>query len=297
LRAFRDLTQEEANSFIPILAELWELDAKSQRGTFFTSRGISTELLVQANLIKRKEVEPVVVEDDDPEEQGPSIWDRTTFTVDLDWVQERLITAVKSLMDTSAPEDVLGPAIFVGVTKIDEQDVPCYVVRGLGELKTFSLVDEFLRARSVLGPGIVFTGTVVEPNLVGANVIIPFPTVWNDTPHISIDREALALAFRSGRSLALGAGTLELVVEEGGQAARLHVPGSHPLDLIGQPSVRAFGLLVAAARRGAPPVRAGDLIADSGSSGFQQMIGSARWPVVEKYVEQVSPRRWKLKGY
>ncbi|HLP65939.1 MAG TPA: hypothetical protein VK181_00315, partial [Rhizobium sp.] len=297
MRVFRDLTPEEVSAFIPIMAELWELDEKVLKGTFFTSRGIKTELLERANLIKRKEVEPIVVEDDDPEVEGPSNVDRTVFTVDLEWVQERLITAVKGILYTVAPDDMFGPAIFVGVAKIDEQEVPCYLARGLGELKTFSRIDEFLRARSVLGPGIVFTGTAVGPNLVGANVIIPVSAVWSIEPKISIDRDALAIAFRAGRSLALGAGTLELVVEEGGAAARLHVPGQPPLDLIGEPSVQAFKMLVAAAKRGAPPVKAGDLIAASSSSGFQQMIGTTRWPFVEQYVEQVPPRRWKLKGY
>ena len=297
MRVFRDLTQEELNAFIPIMAELWELDEKAVKGTFFTSRGIKTELLERANLIKRKEVEPLVVEDDDPELEGPSATDRTVFAVDLDWVQERLITAVKSILETVAPDDTSAKAIFLGIAKIDEQEVPCYLARGLGELKSFSIIDEFLRARIVLGPGIVFTGSVVGPNLVGANVIIPLSAVWSVDPTISIDREALAIAFRAGRSLARGAGTLELVIEEGGEAARLHVPGSPPLDLIGEASVQAFRLLVAAAKRGAPPVKAGDLIAASSSTGFQQMIGSTRWPVVENYVEQVPPRRWKLKGY
>lgn len=297
MRVFRDLTEEEVGAFIPIMAELWELDEKVQKGTFFTSRGIKTELLERASLIKRKEVEPVVIEDDDPEVEGPSNVDRTVFAVDLDWIQERLITAVKSILQTVTPDDTFGSAILLGLTKIDEQEVPCYLARGLGELKTFSRIDEFLRARSVLGPGIVFTGTVVAPRLVGANVIVPLSAVWSVEPQISIDRDALAIAFRAGRSLALGAGTLELVVEEGGEAARLHMPGRPPLDLIGEPSVQAFRLLVAAAKLGAPPVKAGDLIASSSSAGFQQMIGSTRWPVVEGYVEQVPPRRWKLKGY
>lgn len=297
MRVFRDLTEDEVGMFIPIMAELWELDERVQKGTFFTSRGIKTDPLERANLIKRKEVEPVVAEDNDPKVEGPSNEERTVFAVDLDWVQERLITAVRSILHTVAPDDASGKAVFLGITRIDEQEAPCYLARGLGELRTFSTIDELLRARSVLGPGIVFTGGVVGPKLVGANVIIPLSAVWSVEPQISINRDALAIAFRAGRSIALGAGTLELVVEESGEAARLHVPGRSPLDLIGEPSVQAFRLLVAAAKRGAPPVKAGDLISGSGSSGFQQMIGSTRWPIVEEYVEQVPPRRWKLKGY
>jgi hypothetical protein len=297
MRVFRDLTEDEVGAFIPIMAELWELDERVQKGTFFTSRGIKTDLLERASLIKRKEVEPVVMEDDDPEVEGPSAVDRTVFSLDLDWVQERLIAAVKSILDTVVPDDASRPAIFVGVTKVDEIEVPCYLARGLGDIGTFSRIDEFLRARSVLGPGIVFTGTVVGPRLVGSNVIVPLSAVWSAEPHISIDRDTLDIAFRAGRSLALGSGTLELVVEDGGEAARLLVPGRPPLDLIGEPSVQAFRLLVAAAKRGAPPVKAGDLIAGSSSTGFQQMIGSTRWPIVEAYVEQVLPRRWNLKGY
>jgi hypothetical protein len=102
MRVFRDLTQEEVSGFIPIMAELWELDEKIQKCTFFTSRGFKRELLERANLIKRKEVEPVLVEDDDPELEGPSPLDRTVFAVDLDWIEERFFTGVKSILDTAA---------------------------------------------------------------------------------------------------------------------------------------------------------------------------------------------------
>lgn len=100
-----------------------------------------------------------------------------------------------------------------------------------------------------------------------------------------------------GHSVALGAGTLELVEEDDMSAARLHVPGCLPLDLFSEQAVRAFRLLVDAARRGAPGVRSGDLISGTGSSGFQQMIGSRRWPLVRTYVESVDSRRWKLKNF
>ncbi len=248
-------------------------------------------------MIRKREVKPLLVEDEDPESQAPTVPERTVFTVDLDWVQERLVSALKSIMKVVAPDDIARQAVFIGVLALDEKEVPCYLARGLGELKCFYAIDELLRARSKLGPGIVFTGAPVGPRLIGANVVVPLSTVSADQIENGIDREALAVSFRAGRSLALGAGTLDLVEDHGLSAARLHFPDREPLDLFGEHAVRAFRLLVDAARRSAPGVASGDLIEGSGSAGFQQMIGGTRWPVVETYVEKNGPRRWKLKGY
>ncbi len=298
LRAFCDIDDDQAIDLIPVMAELWELDQKTQNGSYFVSRGIHTKPLEDARLIRKKEVEPKLLEEEEDEEiEGPTMADRTIYAVDLDWVHERLLTALKSVVDAAAPEDLPRSLAFIGLVRIDERDVNCYLARGLDQLKTFTSVDEHLRGRSGSGPGIVFTGKAVGPRLIGANVVVPVVKHHGEKLDIGVDRTAVAAAFRNGRSLALGAGTLELVEDLDHAAARLHVPGEDPLDLFSEPAVIAFRLLVDAARRGAPGVASGELIKNSGSTGFEQMIGRTRWPIVKTYVEPNGPRRWKLKGY
>lgn len=297
LRPFRDLNQKEAIDALHVMAELWELNESEQKGSYFLDRRIEIKPLEVARLICRKEIEPKLIEEeDDPEVDEPTIADRTIYAIDLDWVKERLTSALKGIIDVAAVDDSHSGLTILGTTRIDDREVPCYLARGVDQMKSFALIDERLRARAGAGPGIVFTGKRVGPKLIGANVVVPLVSSNGGTLNIGSDREAVARAFRAGRSLALGAGTLELVEESGNLAARLHVPGGEPLDIFGEATVRAFRLLVEAAKRGAPGVRSGELIAGSGSSGFQQMIGR-QWPVVSSYVESTEPRRWKLKGF
>ncbi|MGV8989416.1 MAG: hypothetical protein ACOH2H_24620 [Cypionkella sp.] len=126
-------------------------------------------------------------------------------------------------------------------------------------MKTFVAVDERLRARAGAGPGIVFTGRSAGPTLVGANVVISLNRTAEGMTRVGPERDAIARACRAGRSLALGAGTLELV-EDGDDSARLYVPGREPLDIFGDFPVKAFRLLVEAARRGAPGVKTAELL-------------------------------------
>lgn len=298
LQAFRDLGPTEAVGLLPVMAELWDLGETLQKGGYFSSRGIAVEPLEEARLIRRKEIEPKLKEEeDDPEVEGPTNADRTVYTIALHWVEERLKTTLKDIVDVVALDDQSIQPAFLGDMRIDDRDVPCYLARSLDQMKTFAQVDERLRAIGGRGPGIVFTGSMSGPSLIGANVVVPLTFFEPPETDASALRDRIEQAFRSGRSLALGVGTLELVEEEDGRAARLHFPGREPLDLFGDFQVRAFRLLVAAAKHGRPGVASGELISGSSSSGFQQMIGATRWPLVKTYVENLPPKRWKLSGY
>lgn len=298
LRAFRDLDEQQANDFVPVMAELWELDQKTQPGDYFASRGIAIGPLEEAQLIRKKEVTPKMIEEEDDEEvDEPSDADRTIYSIDLEWVQDRLKTALKGVIDTPSVQELRSGLTSLGVMRIDDREVPCYLARNLDQMNTFASVDVELRGRSGSGPGIVFTGRSGGADLIGANVVVPLVSGDGKDFKMGADRDAIVRTFLAGRRLALRAGTLELVEEADHSAARLHSPERDPLDLFGEHAVRAFRLLVEAAGRGAPGVRSRDLIDGSGSTGFEQMIGTRRWPVVKAYVESSAPRWWKLKGY
>lgn len=298
LRAFRDLDEQQANDLVPVMAELWELGQKTQPGDYFASRGIATGPLEDALLIRKKEVTPKLIEEDDDEDvEGPSETDRTIYAIDLEWVQDRLKTALKGVIDTSSVQELRSGLTCLGVMRIDDREVPCYLARNLDQMNTFATIDVALRARSGAGPGIVFTGKSDGADLIGANVVVPLVSGQGSELRMGADRDAIVRTFHMGRSLALGVGSLELIEEPDHSAARLHFPDRDPLDLFGEHAVRAFRLLVEAAGRGAPGVRSRDLIDGSGSTGFEQMIGTRRWPIVKTYVESSAPRWWKLKGY
>lgn len=294
IRAFRDLDAIEALDILPIMAELWELNEKTQPSGYFSERGIAPKRLEEAKLMKCKEVELQVTEPfEDPEVDGPTIADRTVYAVDLGWMQERLITALKSAVDRATALAHDPEFSQIGVMNIDDREVPCFLARGLGDMKTFIRIDERLRARSGAGPGIIFTGRSGGPPLIGANVVIPLIASAPDQPNIGADRDAILRAFRAGRSLALGAGTLELVKED--DTARLYVPGSEPLDLFGEVQIHAFDLLVQSARRGATGVKTSVLLAGRTGKSLENMMGSTRWPVIKTYIDSVGYGHWRLR--
>ena len=60
--------------------------------------------------------------------------------------------------------------------------------------------------------------------------------------------------------------------------------------------VRCFRLLVDAKKKGLPGVKTGELIAGSGSTGIQQMLGKKRWPVFQGYLEDLGHGWWAVKS-
>ena len=291
---FRDLEPREALLFLPLMAELWEIGQATQAGDYFASRGIDTARLVQAALIRRKEVAPILIDHEDGGEDGPSIEDRTIYSIDLDWLSERLVSALRSVVDGGVVQE-LAPGLFqLGVMQIDEQDIPCYLARGLEVTSVFNVTDERLRARSGVGAGIVFTGRSVGRTLIGANVLVSLVSTVEGSLSICADREAFVRSFRSGRSLAFGAGTLE-IVKEGDDLARLHVPGRDPLDLFGANHIHAFDLLVKSAQRGGPGVKTSELLGGKKGQSLENMFGQRRWKIVSSYIVQVGHGAWQLR--
>jgi hypothetical protein len=293
MRAFRDLDAAEAIDFLPVMAELWDLDLATQKGGYFTVRNIQTKLLEDARLIRRKEIEPKLSEEEnDPDVDEPDVLDRTIYAIDLDWMQERLIAALKGIIDVTMQEELSAELLLLGTMQIDDRQVPCYLARGLDQMKIFSAIDERLRARTGEGSGIVITGKPVGPKLIGANVVVSLAATIERHATIDAGRDAVARAFRAGRSLALGAGTLELVEDD--DAARLHVPGRDPLDLFGEIQINAFRLLVKSVQRGGPGVKTGELLGGRTGKSLENMMGT-RWPTIKPYIEQVNYGYWQLR--
>lgn len=292
---FRDLSRGELGDFLPLLLELHDEGADTVGAAFFSERKSDPDRLVEAKLIVRKGVEDVLVENDG--EDLPPAKDRTHYAISTEWLEQRIIEALQGILAIQGKQEITSNLFFIGSMLIDGKEVPCYLARGLGDQKRFIDAEVQLRARAGAGPGIVFCGKDPGWKCIGANLIVTIPRGTDgSSAFASLDRSFVETFFRSNLGLALGGTTLILVENEDGETGTLHVPGKAELPLLSGQQVRCFRLLVDAKKKGLPGVKTGELIAESGSTGIQQMLGKKRWPVFQSYLEDLGHGWWAVKS-
>lgn len=297
LHIFRDLEQNEVQSFLPVLSEIYEHGSKEVSASFFEEREIDPKRLVKAGLIVRKGVDQSLTEYDDSDADRIPIESLAIFSVREDRLEQRVVGSLRDAVSNAAVRK-LSPHLFsIGTMTIDQREVPCYLARGLGDQRRFVDAEMRLRALSAAGPGVVFAGKDPGWQFIGVNMIFPItPQATADTDDMMpISRTAVENAYRSSLGLILGGTTLTLVENEDGGAGTLHVPGKAVLPLFSEQQVRFFRLLVDAKKKGLPGVRTGELIEGSRSTGLQQMLGKKRWPVFQYYLEDLGHGWWALK--
>lgn len=293
---FRDLSSGELGDFLPLLLELHDMGEDTVPATFFSERKSDPDRLVEAKLIVRKDVDDSVIDDFDDEDVPPAK-DRMLYAISTEWLEQRIIEALQSVLSIQGKQEITSRLFFIGSMSIDGKDVPCYLARGLGEQKWFVDAEVHLRMRSGAGPGIVFCGKDPGWKCVAANVIMTLPRASDGSAGFaSLDRSFVETFFRSNLGLALGGTALTIVENADGESGTLHVPGKAELPLLSGQQVRCFRLLVDAKKKGLPGVKTGELIAGSGSTGIQQMLGKKRWPVFQGYLEDLGHGWWAVKS-
>jgi hypothetical protein len=291
---FRDLSPGELGDFLPLLLELHDQGADTVPATFFSERKSDPNRLVEAKLIVRKDVDDGVIDNDD--EDLPPTKDRMLYAISTEWLEQRIIEALQSVLSIQGKQEITSRLFFIGSMSIDGKEIPCYLARGLGDQKWFVDAEVHLRARSGAGPGIVFCGKDPGWKCIAANLIMTLPRApGGSAAFASVDRAFVETFFRSNLGLALGGTALTLVENEDGESGTLHVPGKPELPLFSEQQVRCFQLLVDAKKKGLPGVKTRDLIAGSKSTGIQQMLGKKRWPVFHGYLEDLGQAWWALK--
>lgn len=291
---FRDLSKGELGDFLPLLLELHDEDADTIPATFFSERNSDPDRLLEAKLIVRKGVEDAVIESDD--EDLPPAKDRTHYAISTEWLEQRIIEAFQAVLAIQGKQEITPRLFFIGSMLINEKQVPCYLARSLADKKWFVDAETHLRARSGVGPGIVFCGKDPGWKCIAANVIMTLPRApAGSTAFASVDPAHVETFFRSNLGLALGGTTLTLVENEDGESGTLHVPGKPELPLFGEQQVRCFRILVDAKKKGLAGVKTRDLIEGSKSTGLQQMLGSKRWPVFKEYLDDLGQSWWAVK--
>lgn len=245
--------------------------------TFFAERNCDPGRLVEAKLIVRNGVEK---EDDDvaDDDEGdrPSAGDRTTYTICVEWLEQRLMEALQGVLATTGKQTITPNLLLIGGMPIDGRQVPCYLARGLRIKKTFVETEVQLRARAGAGPGIVFCGADPDWRCIGPNLLYVIPRQGNGAPEFSrLDRSSIEAFYRANLGLALGGTTLTLVENDSGDAGTLIVPGKAELPLLSKQQVRCFRLLVEAKLKGVPGVKTGELLGDSRSKGCSRCSGAS----------------------
>jgi hypothetical protein len=291
---FRDLNKGELGDYLPLLLELHDEDADTVPATFFSERNSNPDRLAEAKLIIRKGVEDVVIDNDD--DDLPPTKDRTLYAISTEWLEQRIIEAFQSVLSIQGKQEITPRLFFIGSMSISGKLVPCYLARGLADKKWFVDAETRLRARSGVGPGIVFCGKDPGWKYIAANIIMTLSRAVDGSATFGrVDSEFVETFFRSNLGLALGGTTLHVAESEDGESGTLHVPGKPELPLFSEQQVRCFRILVNAKKKGLAGVKTRDLIAGTKSTGIQQMLGTKRWPIFKEYLEDLGQSWWAVK--
>ena len=129
---------------------------------------------------------------------------------------------------------------------------------------------------------LVLSASAKMPACLGPNVVVPL--LSNMSPEggeLALSRDGLELAFRSGRTLALGGSTPQ-VLKSGEQSATLHIPGRPSLAILGANQIKIFERLVAAHKAGSPDVKAIALTEGMDVQSPQQAFRKETWQSIVK---------------
>jgi hypothetical protein len=136
-----------------------------------------------------------------------------------------------------------------------------------------------------VGAGIVLAASAEMPACLGPNIVVSLlSNVSTEGDEFVLSRDGLEIAFRSGRTLALGGSTPQ-VLKSGNQSATLHIPGRPSLAILGANQIKIFERLVAAYKAGSPDVKASALTEGSDVRSPQQAFRAETWKsIVDVYI-------------
>jgi len=301
LSAFRQIDPNDLRASFPQLIQLYDRVEDEVSGGFLRELGLDSDRLIEGGLLERRDRQDVVlIEADDIEGEGtikPSatkgvvrtigpfgeeagerpVSDLEMYAINAQWLHETLLRLMKPLLSKRASQ-ILDPDLtLIGAMQIGGAEVPVYFGRRLDDLKTMGKLDLALRARNKAGVGMVLAASTEMPGYLGPNVVVPLlSNLAPDGEEFVLSRDGLELAFRSGRSLALGGSTPQ-VLKSGDQSATLHIPGRASLAILGANQIKIFERLVAAHNAGSPDVKASALTEDLDVRSPQQAFRKETW--------------------
>ena len=291
----------ESIKALPALLALWDMGTERITGAWLKKRGIDPSVLIELGfLVHDGWADDDLLDDDDgigqqvaevvvrPEgvDLRPSVGQDApggapeayhVYRVRDGWVAQHLREQVASYLDRPAVEEISRNLLSLGTLRIDDRDVPIYLVRGIRDDRVRAAVDTELRARHQLGIGLVLQAGRMAGSCFAANVLSPLVDhIDRSTQKITLSVDGLRTVFRRNRLLAAGGQTVELV-RSGKHAATLSVPKKGTIFISGKHRVDALERLVDAHNKGATPMATADLKAGLKDQSLSNMFGQPLW--------------------
>ena len=296
-QSFDDLTVQEAVALMPVMADLSEFGEKTVKGTYFIDRNVDPRRLIQAGLIRRKEVEPTVFENDlDPEADPPPYDDRIVYTICRDWLVERLAKTLGTLARNTLVREVSDELWSLGETYVGGETVRIYYARGLGDMHRFLKIDTRLASLDSGFPAVVLSSRETGWPTIGNKPLIFCLTASATgaaTDLITVDQ--IKDRFIEWRLSDPPSGVPQLI-PVGADRIVLRVAGKKDLCVDGRVPVRAIELLHKDYSDRRVGVLTAELINGSTYKSVGQLFGH-RWPMIQDvYLRKVGRKTWMLVG-
>lgn len=309
LSTFRQIENGDLRAMFPQLVQLYDRVEDEVSGAYLRELGLDPARLIEGGLLDRRGRQDIVLIDDDDMDGEVSVKpssrpgmvrtvgpfgedggerpasDFERYEVNRQWLHETVLRLMKPLL-TKRASQILGLDLtLLGAMQIDGAEAPVYFARRLDDLKVIDKLDLALRARNNVGAGIVLAASVEMPACLGPNVVVSLlSNVSSEGNEFVLSRDGLELAFRSGRTLALG-GTTPQVLKSGNQSATLYIPGRPSLAILGANQIKIFERLVAAYKAGSPDVKASALTEDLDVRSPQQAFRKEIWQsILDVYI-------------
>lgn len=320
MHAYKQVQPTEWRTMFPRLVRLFDRAEDEVTGEYLREAGLDAKRLIEAGLLERRGRHEVVLIDeyntDSEVTVGPSskpgmvrmtglfgevlgersAGDLEVYRLNPEWLHESLVGVIKPLLSVRALQVLDSDLTLLGSMQIDRQNVPVYFARHLDDHKAINRLDLLLRGYSTSGFGIVLSASPELPSSLGPNVVVPILSHLSDADDEPLlSRGGIELAFRSGRSLAMG-GSTPTVRRYGAQSGTLYVPGKPPLHLVGANQITLFERLVEAHLAGSPDVKASTLTEGAESRSPQHCFRIADWrSILGAYITKgVKKGYWRL---
>lgn len=319
LREARVPERAESAVVLPAILDIWDTGTGKLSGAWLHDRGIDPDTLMDLGFLV-----PVGWDDEDLIDDEPSVGQteaevihrpdgpglRTalgheapggsparyrSYRVRDGWVAGYLRKELSGLFDVLAVEELNTDLLALGSLRINERDVPVYLVRRLDDERVREATDTALRARSDQGIGLVLQAGHVAVTCLGTNVLTPIRDHIADEETLSpFNLDSVKAVFSRNRSLARGGETVSL--ERKGEAfGTLFVPGAGTISISGANRLLVIERLVHAHNTGHTPMATADMIKGMEDQSLSNIFGQPLWDKLKAdFIRSVSKGKWEV---
>lgn len=319
LRDGRAPRQTETLAAIPALLALWNRRDETVNGGWLRQRNANVGLLQELGFLvpagwegddlidDEDAVGPVVAEvvtapeglnvtvSEGQAAPGAPRGDYRRYRVREGWVEQHLQKTLADTLDVIAIERINPNLLRLGTLRIDANDVPVWLARGLDDEHIRAATDTDLRARSHTGIGLVLQAGQSFGSCLAANVLTPvLDHVDEAATEVAIAVASLKRVFRQDRVLAQGGLTVRLD-RSGENAGTLFVPGAGSIDIVGENRLKVIQLLVERHNAGSPRMKTADMTKGIAGQSLANIFGKALWDKLKAgFIRSPASGLWEI---